>query len=172
MAVNNTNSAAVKSYLDSITYGLLHSKNDGAQPIIFSGTLALATADLEAGDIIGLAPVRSSDSLKSLKIFNDDLDGASGLTVHAGLYKIVNGALVVVDADCYAASDTSMRAAVTTGTELAFQTRNITAIGNEIWQDAAASADTKIDYVIALTIAVVAATPAAGDISWVVQITR
>ena len=158
-----------------LTSGTL-SGDDAGKNGIFTGTIACATTDLEAADIVTLIPVKSSDSLKSIVLFGDDLDGATGLTYHIGIYKVTETAGVKSltatggDIDVYAASATDLRAASKTGIEYAFHTRDINKINNEIWQDLGLSADDKGDYVLALTVGVVASTPAAGDISYKIQV--
>lgn len=143
---------------------------------LYTGTIACATTDLEAADIVTLIPVKSSDSLKSIVLFGDDLDGATGLTYHIGIYKVIEVAGVKTltatggDVDVYAASATDLRAANKVGIEYAFHTKDINKINNEVWQDVGLSADDGSEYVLALTVAVVAATPAAGDISYKIQV--
>lgn len=143
---------------------------------LFTGTIACLTTDLQANDIIHLIPIKSSDSIKSIMLYSDDLDGGSGLTYHVGLYKVSNVAGVKTlsatggDIDVFAASATDMRSASTAGVDHAFKTRNITAINNEAWQDVGESSDPQCEYVISITIETVAATPAAGDISYAIQI--
>lgn len=171
------NSNLVASFFDSIGSGILSGKHHGNKLLTFTDTIPLLTTDLDAGDIIGLIPVKSSDSIKSIKLFHDDLDsnGTPALAVDIGLYAIdSSGALTATggDVDVYADGATELQSAGTSGTELAFKTRNITLINNEVWQDLGESADTKVNYVLAITVATVAATQAAGDLTYKIEIAR
>lgn len=145
---------------------------------VYTGTIALETTDLDANDIIGLIPVKSSDSVKSIVLYNDDLDanGTPAIAFKLGLYAITEVAGVKTltatggDIDVYATAATTFQAANTSGVEFIFNTKNITTINNEAWQDVAASTDPHGHYMLAITIGTVAATQAAGDISYKVVI--
>lgn len=146
---------------------------------VFMDTIAAGTGDIDASDVIMMAEVPSNAKIVSIKLFNDDLDsnGSPTLATHVGLY---NGATkftiggtetaaeAVVDADCYATASTALQAANTTGTELAYEVRNVNAVANHVWEDGGLSEDPKVPLRIALTISNVAATAAAGDITMVV----
>jgi hypothetical protein len=67
-----------------------------------------------------LAPVPTNASITSIKLFNDDLDSGTTNTCDVGIY---NTDAVAVDDDAYASAITDLRAAVTTGTEVAFEAR-------------------------------------------------
>jgi hypothetical protein len=176
MPVNTVKSSLVTTHIDSVAGGILNGKHHGNKRLGFSDTLALATGDLEAGDIIALVPLKSSDSVKSIKVFCDDLDGASGFAIDVGLYRILaDGTLTATggDVDCYANASTTGQAANLSGAELGFITRNINKINNEVWADAGLSADVGThDFVLAITVDTVASTPAAGDITWDVIVAR
>lgn len=95
---------------------------------VATGTIALAAGDLSGDDTVMLAPIPSNASITSIKLFNDDLDSGTTNTADVGLY---NTDLSVVDADAYASAITDLRGAVTVGTEVAFEARNINKMGQK-----------------------------------------
>ena len=145
-------------------------KNDSQQlhgvKRIAQGTIALASGDLSATDTVMLAPIPTNASVSSIKLFNDDLDSGTTMTTDVGLYTT---AIVAVDDDAYASAITDLRGAVTTGTEVAFEARNINAMGQKVWQDAGQSSDPGGYYYVALTFD--AAGDTAGDLSFVIEYT-
>jgi hypothetical protein len=100
---------------------------------VAQGTIALAAGDLSASDTVMLAPVPTNASITSIKLFNDDLDSGTTNTCDVGIY---NTDGVAVDDDAYASAITDLRAAVTVGTEVAFEARDINAMGQQVWEDA------------------------------------
>jgi hypothetical protein len=141
---------------------------------VFMDTIAAGTGDIDDNDIILLAEVPSNAKILSIKLFNDALDGGSNLATDVGVY---NGPIktssyaanAVIDRDCYATASAVLQAAVLTGTEVAFEVRNVNAISNFVWEDAGLSSDPGVPLRIALTIETVASSAAAGDIT--VQVT-
>ena len=133
---------------------------------IAQGTIALAVADIGANDTVMLAPIPSNASIASIKIFNDDLDSSTVITADVGLYTT---AYVVVDADAYASAITDLRAAVKTGTEVAFEARDINKMGQKVWQDAGLSSDPALTYFVGIGFP--AAGDAAGDLSFIIEYT-
>ena len=133
---------------------------------VAQGTIALAAGDLSATDTVMLAPIPSNASISSIKIFNDDLDSATTNTADVGLYK---QDLSVVDADAYASAITDLRAAVKTGTEVAFEARNINKMGQKVWQDAGLSSDPALTYFVGIGFP--AAGDQAGDLSFIIEYT-
>ena len=131
---------------------------------IAQGTVALASGDLGANDTVMLAPIPSNASITSIKLFNDDLDSGSTNTADVGLYTT---ALAVVDADAYASVITSLRSAVTTGTEVAFEARDINKMGQKVWQDAGLSSDPALTYFVGIGFP--AAGNTAGDLSFIIE---
>ena len=137
---------------------------------VFMDTIAAGTGDIDDNDIILLAEVPSNAKILSIKIFNDDLDSGSGLATDVGVY---NGPIktssyaanAVIDRDCYATASGVLASAVLTGTEVAFEVRNVNAISNFVWEDAGLSSDPGVPLRIALTIETVAGTAVAGDIT-------
>lgn len=139
----------------------------------FVGSIAIATTSLdETGDIVLLQEVPGQLRITSIKLFNDDLDsGSPALAADLGIYKNPSAdgtSATVVDADAYASADTSLQAAVTVGTELAFEARNINVMGQTVAVDGAESEHNDPRY-IGLTVTTAAGTAAAGDLSWVIE---
>lgn len=133
---------------------------------IAQGTIALAAGDLSASDTVMLAPIPSNASITSIKLFNDDLDSSTVITADVGLYK---QDLSVVDADAYASAITDLRAAVKTGTEVAFEARDINKMGQKVWQDAGLSSDPALTYFVGIGFP--AAGDQAGDLSFIIEYT-
>ena len=131
---------------------------------IAQGTIALAVGDLGANDTVMLAPIPTNASITSIKLFNDDLDSGSTNTADVGLYTT---ALAVVDADAYASAITDLRAAVKTGTEVAFEARDINKMGQKVWQDAGLSSDPALTYFVGIGFP--AAGDTAGDLSFIIE---
>ena len=133
---------------------------------IAQGTIALVAGDLGANDTVMLAPIPSNASITSIKLFNDDLDSGTTNTADVGLYTT---ALAVVDADAYASAITDLRGAVKTGTEVAFEARDINKMGQKVWQDAGLSSDPALTYFVGIGFP--AAGNTAGDLSFIIEYT-
>ena len=131
---------------------------------IAQGTIALVAGDLGANDTVMLAPIPSNASITSIKLFNDDLDSGTTNTADVGLYTT---ALAVVDADAYASAITDLRGAVKTGTEVAFEARDINKMGQKVWQDAGLSSDPALTYFVGIGFP--AAGNTAGDLSFIIE---
>ena len=133
------------------------------------GTIALAAGDLSASDTVMLAQIPTNASVVSIKIFNDDLASGTPDTCNVGLYT-ADGDVTAKDADCYASAITDLRGAVLTGTEVAFEARNVNHMGQQVFEDAGDSTDPGGYYLIGL------AFPAAGDtagaLSWLITYVR
>tara|TARA_Y100000114_G_C11592890_1_gene246598 strand:+ start:90 stop:587 length:498 start_codon:yes stop_codon:yes gene_type:complete len=131
---------------------------------VAQGTIALAAGDLSASDTVMLAPIPTNASVTSIKLFNDDLDSGTTNTCDVGIYTT---AIAAVDDDAYASAITDLRGAVTTGTEVAFEARDINKMGQKVWQDAGQSSDPGGYYYIGLTFD--AAGNSAGDLSFIIE---
>jgi hypothetical protein len=131
---------------------------------VATGTIALDAGDLSANDTVMLAPIPSNASITSIKLFNDDLDSGTTLTTDVGIYTT---AVAVVDADAYASAITDLRGAVTVGTEVAFEARNINKMGQKVWQDAGLTSDPALTYFVGIGFP--AAGDQAGDLSFVIE---
>jgi len=125
------------------------------------GTVAVAASD-DDGSTYVLAPVRSSWTIPSIRLYNDAITGGTGYDV--GLY---DSGLTAVNDAAYAAT-VSLASASTDGVEVAFNARDITRIGQKVWQDAGQTADPMVWYYLVLTADVVGT--AAGDIAFDVTV--
>jgi hypothetical protein len=125
---------------------------------VAQGTVALAAGDSTDNDIVMLAPIPSNASIASLKIASDALGGSC--TFNVGLYQ-TNG--TVVDEDVYATLVADEGAMTDVRTEAA----NINTIGQQVWEDAGASADPGGYYYVAVTFSATGGT--AGDMSYIIE---
>ena len=125
---------------------------------VAQGTVALAAGDSTDNDIVMLAPIPSNASITSLKIASDALGGSC--TFNVGLYQ-TNG--TVVDEDVYATLVADEGALTDVRTEAA----NINTIGQQVWEDAGASADPGGYYYVAVTFSATGGT--AGDMSYIIE---
>ena len=167
--------------LDATPRGLMEAGSGTGKVRVFMDTIAAGTGDIDDDDVIMLAEVPSNSKIISIKLYNDDLDGGSGLVTDIGLYNggtkfndtdasaTAYAAEAVIDRDCYGTLSTDLRAAVTAGTEFRFETMNINTIANFVWEDGGLTSDPGVPLRIALTIETVAGSAAAGDITMVVQ---
>ena len=167
--------------LDATPRGLMEAGSGTGKLRVFMDTIAAGTGDIDDDDVIMLAEVPSNSKIISIKLYNDDLDGGSGLVTDIGLYNggtkfndtdasaTAYAAEAVIDRDCYATLSTDLRAAVTAGTEFRFETLNINTIANFVWEDGGLTSDPGVPLRVALTIETVAGSAAAGDITMVVQ---
>lgn len=140
----------------------LHGRKRVAQ-----GTLELATTDLDASDIVMLAPLPTGASITSIQLAADDLDSNATPTLawNLGLYDTEGTA---VDADCYATAITLGQAA-TALTEYRNEVADINTIGQQLWEDGGVTADPGGLYYVALTASAGAATAAAGTLSFIIE---
>ena len=132
---------------------------------IACGTIPLAAGDLSASDTCMLAPVPTGAAIVSIKLFNDDLDSGTTNTCDVGLWTAASTP-VAKDDDCYASAITDLRGAVTVGTEVAFEARNVNLMGQRVWEDAGDSTDPGGHYFVGLIFD--AAGNTGGDLSYVI----
>ena len=137
----------------------------GGSMRVAAGTVALASGDLSADDTVMLAQIPTNASIVSIKLYNDDLDSGTTNTCNVGLYT-ADGDVTVKDADAYASAITDLRGAVLTGTEVAFEARNVNVMGQKVWEDAGDSTDPGGFYLVGLVFP--AAGNTAGDLSWLI----
>ena len=131
---------------------------------VLTGNIALATGDLDASDIVKLAPIPSNAVPLSIVFFNDELDAsANTLAIDVGLYD-QDGNVEHVDA--FADGDTSLRAAVTAGTELICQdgADAIALYSTRIWEWAGRTEDDHKFHDICITFT--GAGDTAGDLAF------
>lgn len=113
----------------------------------FVATVAVAAADDDTS-VIRICRVHSSWTLVSAKVFNTAITGGTDYTL--GIHQTAaNGGAVVVK-NTYA-DGVSLATANTTGLEIAFNTRAITAAKNRIWQDLALTSDPNRYYDLTMT---------------------
>ena len=150
---------------------------------VWSDTIAAGTGDIDDDDILMMAEIPSNAKIKSIKLYNDDLDsgGSPALVTDVGIYNgnvkfndtdgsaTAYAAEGVIDRNCYGTVMTVLQGAVTAGTEVRYETLGIETVGNFMWEDAGLTSDPGKMLRIALTIETVAATAAAGDITMVVE---
>jgi len=150
---------------------------------VWSDTIAAGTGDIDDNDILMMAEIPSNAKIKSIKLYNDDLDsgGSPALVTDVGIYNgnvkfndtdgsaTAYAAEAVIDRNCYGTVMTVLQAAVTAGTEVRYETLGIETVGNFMWEDGGLTSDPGRMLRIALTIETVAATAAAGDITMVVE---
>ena len=162
---------------------LVDSGSAGGKVLVWSDTIAAGTGDIDDNDIIMMAEIPSNAKIKSIKLYNDDLDsnGSPALVTDVGIYNgnvkfndtdgsaTAYAAEGVIDRNCYGTVMTVLQAAVTAGTEVRYETLGIETVGNYMWEDAGLTSDPGRMLRIALTIETVAATAAAGDITMVVE---
>jgi hypothetical protein len=127
-----------------------------------SGSVELATGDLDQDDVVLFAPIPSSASIKELRIASDSLDSGSSVLVDVGLFDEDGNA---VDADVYATDVTDFQSAFGFK-DFAFEARDIADMGNHAWEDAGVSKDPGGYYYVGILIATAPGTAAAGTVAW------
>lgn len=136
-----------------------------AKVIKVTGLVATTSTD-DIGDIVLLTPIPWNAKIHSIRLFNAAMDtnGSPLLTVDVGVYTIdrngtVAEAVASTSRVAYATDSTALRAASTTGTEVAFITRGIDKINNTVLDDAGLTAvPIGKQAVLALYVTAVAAT--------------
>lgn len=176
MAASTVSSAYIKNRrgkgtVGNPTYVELGSYGEARLKIV-TGTLEVDTTSIdEANDKILLFPLRGTDRLVSLMVYNDDLDsnGSPALTFDVGIYKDVNydgTSATAVSATCIATAVTQLQSANTTGVELRFEAADINGINKTLWELGGESTATSEERIIGLNVANAAATAAGGTLSW------
>lgn len=100
------------------------------------------------GSVYRMARVHSSWRIKSIRKMSDAITGGTDFAV--GLYQTAENGGAVVSKGCYADS-LSLASADTTGTNVAFQARNIDNSENRVWQDAGLTEDPQRFYDLCFT---------------------
>lgn len=158
MAVVNTKSLAI-SNRDAQPKTLNPGYLDGQGLRTKRGTVEKATTDSDTS-VYRFFPIRSSDVVNSLEIFNDALTGATSYKV--GLYSPAKAGGAAVS-DALFATGLSLASASTVGVNLTFSAVDIANIGKRVWELLGLSADPYLEYDVCLTL--VTAGSAAGTIS-------
>ena len=128
-----------------------------------------ATFELANGDSIGstyrFASVPSGAIINSIRVFCDAITSGA---MDVGVYRNTDAGSAVVLATAYATAQ-SIASAIVTGTEVAFEARDIANVEKRVWEDAGLTTDPggTLDLVGTLT----AATTAAGTLSFIVDYT-
>lgn len=148
--------------------------NADASPSTMSGVVVsggrrrsmVATLEAVSGDSIGstyrMFRVSSQWRIAEIVLY---CDAITTCAADVGLYNVPGTGSAdgsVVDADAYASAQ-SLASAITTGTNVAFEARNVDKIANQVWQDAGLTSDSGKQYDLALTLT--AAAGSAGTIS-------
>lgn len=151
--------AAPRAYLDGKV----------GNPVVVIDQIAVATTSMdEVGDVILFGPIPSNAILTGLWHMNDAL-AASGLAYDIGLYYsgIGNGSQnaygTAISANCIATSKVITSANVT-WQDARFEAADIVSVKKELWDLAGLTADPGGLFFIGFKVAVVATTPAAGDL--------
>jgi hypothetical protein len=133
------------------------------------GTLEVAATD-SAASVYRFARIPSSAVVRSIKVFNDDLDSTgAGVTFDCGLHKTAADGGAAVDANVFASDIATCQAANLTGVEIRFEVADLNGIEKRAWELAAATADPNIDYDVTLTLGGTITGLAAGTISVLVE---
>ena len=168
---------------EAVPQVMADSGSAGGKVRVWADTIAAGTGDIDDDDIIMMAEIPSNAKIKSIKLYNDDLDsnGSPTLVTDVGIYNgnvkfndtdgsaTAYAAEGVIDRDCYGTVMTTLQAANTAGVEVRYETLGVETVGNYMWEDAGLTSDPGKNLRIALTIETAAATAAAGDISMVVE---
>lgn len=146
----------------------------GARVRAACGTKALLSTNILISNVVVMERLPTNACILAIYLFADDLEGDGTsplLTANVGVHTTAG---VAKDADVYATLITTFQAASVAGsTNFAFEARNITKMGNTLWQDAGDSTapDPGTYYDITLTWAASARNAEAGDISWMIVYT-
>ena len=151
--------------------------NDGGRIRSKSGNIALATGDLDAGDVIMLCGVPTGAVILSILIAHDDLDtnGTETLNFDVGIYSGIDDVAETKDENVYATATNEDNASLfgikgsTEGAlDYAWEARSIEKAGQKVFEDAGDTTDPDSEYFIGISIETVAATAAAGDLAFMV----
>lgn len=180
-----TKKAVNVTLLDADPKLMLEAGSVGGKMRVFTDTIFLETANTgDALDRWVMAELPSNSKILSIKFYNDEIDAHATPTLAYNL-GIYNGPIPfdndgtavaaggVVDVDAYASAllagaTTGLGAVNTIGEEVSFEARNITAIGNFMWEDCGLLVDPNVPLRIAVTLTTGAATHADGDLTIVV----
>lgn len=139
---------------------------NGAVLRMKSATLELAAADDDTS-VFRLVGLKSHEVVHSILLFCDAI--TAGTSFDVGLYRTAADGGAVVDADAYG-SAVDLSTASKVGIEVAFEARDIANCNKKVFEDAGLSADTGLEYDLALTANTVGS--AAGTVSCKVYYTE
>jgi len=144
--------------------------NDGGRVHTKNGTVALATGDLDTGDIVMLCGVPTGATILDINLAADDMDSNATETLAAdiGVWKDALG-VTAGDVDVYTDGSALFENAVAFGAaNFAFVTRVIEKAGQKVFEDAGDAVDPDSEYFIGILWVVGAATAVAGDLSFII----
>lgn len=146
MAVVNTKSTAITNADASPTVlNGPHVENGMVRNSV--GTVEVAAADSD-GSVFRFVRIPSNARIKSIKVFCDAI--TAGTSFDCGLYQTAaNGGAVLLAAAFASAVDLST--AITLGTEILFEAKDIANIQKRVWEDGGLSAEAIRFYDICLT---------------------
>lgn len=128
---------------------------------------AVATFELANGDSIAsifrICELPRNASIHSIRIFCDAITSGAG---DLGLYQTTANGGAVKSVSCYATAQ-SIASAITLGTEIMFEFRDVANLQRRVWEDAGDTADPGRNYDLAMTLTAAAA--AAGTLSFMVE---
>lgn len=162
MAVVNTKSAIITN-ADATPPVLNSSYVENGSLRVSVGTVEVAAADSDTS-VFRFVRVPSGARIHSIKVYCDAI--TAGTSYDCGLYQTAANGGALVDVDAYA-SAVDLSSAITAGTEIAFEARDIANITKRVWEDAALTADSFREYDICLLANTVGS--AAGTISLAVS---
>lgn len=101
------------------------------------GTVEVAAADSDTSTF-RFVRLPSNARLHSIKVYCDAITG--GTVYDLGLYDIAAAGGAVISQNCYA-NDQDLSTAITVGTEVLFQAKDVANIEKRVWEDAGLSTD-------------------------------
>ena len=150
MAVTTTEHSAIIDALAASPPTLMAPGVFGGNVKVQIGRVSIADND-DVGSIYRMFRVKSTDTVLSIRFFTADT--LTAMAGDVGLYRTAADGGAVVDADAYASAASFATANVLAGTEVGFEARGVTVLGQPVWDDiASTTADTQLSYDIAVTI--------------------
>lgn len=132
--------------------------------------VSVATVEIAAADsdtsVFRFFRLPSGARIHKLMVFCDAITG--GTSFDFGLYQTAANGGALVDVDAYA-SAVDLSSAITQGTNILFEAKDIANIEKRVWQDAALTADSFREYDICATANTVGS--GAGTVSMLIEYT-
>lgn len=162
MATVNTKSTAITN-ADASPRVSNNANIEAGKMRVSVGTVEIAAAD-DDGSVYRFVRVPSNARINSIRVFCDAITNGTSFT--CGLYKISADGGAALSAACYA-TGFSLATAITTGTQIAFQNRDIANVEKRVWEDGGLSADSYAEYDVCLVGTTVGT--AAGTVTLIVE---
>jgi len=153
----------------------------GGRVRVAMGNFEVVAADIDAAsDLIRLTRLPAQARIRSIKIGNDDLDGAGSPTsvVDIGLFEPAATPATAADADCFVDGSIQLRAAspmvnvlATTTASTAVLATALPNVGKTLYEWAGDSAGDFAEYDIVMTQTVTTGGAAAGTIAYEIEYT-